>query len=390
MNSFERMRMAINHKEPDHVPYDLAGTTVTGICKQAFLNAMKERGLSTDYDQALCDPIQQIVTPAEETLLKLKVDTRRIGTRRVLDYEKIRTVDADGKMSLVDNWGCGWSMSTHEIYYSQFSSPLKGYDSITEGLEHWHVPDWGEKEIAIMEKDLEPLAERLGDFCGIADRNCAGITEMSTRVRSHELWYMDTLMDPDGVNALADEVAEHKIKYWTSLFDWIKKRGIADKILVASEADDLGTQVSTLIDPDQLRDFVIPKFKRIFTSIKQQMPGIKVFMHSCGSIRPIIPDLIEAGLDILNPVQFTAKDMELKGLKNDFGKDLVFWGGGVDTQSTLCKGTPEEVSDQVKRILDIMAPGGGFVFTPVHNVQNDVPAANFWAMWDTLQEYGKY
>ena len=110
-------------------------------------------------------------------------------------------------------------------------------------------------------------------------------------------------------------------------------------------------------------------------------------MHCCGSIRPIIPDLIDAGVDILNPVQFTAKNMELKGLKKDFGKDITFWGGGVDTQSTLNKGTPEQVRDEVKRIIDLMAPGGGFVFAPVHNVQEDVPPENFWAMWDALDEY---
>ena len=113
-------------------------------------------------------------------------------------------------------------------------------------------------------------------------------------------------------------------------------------------------------------------------------------MHCCGAIREVITDLIEAGVDILNPVQFTAKGMELVGLKKDFGDVLTFWGGGVDTQSVLNQGTAQQVEDQVKKILDIMAPGGGFVFAPVHNIQEDVPPANFWAMWDTLQEYGKY
>ena len=113
-------------------------------------------------------------------------------------------------------------------------------------------------------------------------------------------------------------------------------------------------------------------------------------MHTCGSVRVLLPDLIEAGLDIYNPVQFTAANMDLAGLKKDFGKDLVFWGGGVNTQSTLKNAPPEKVSDEVKRILDIMAPGGGFVFAPVHNIQEDVPPENFWAMWDTLMEYGKY
>ena len=113
-------------------------------------------------------------------------------------------------------------------------------------------------------------------------------------------------------------------------------------------------------------------------------------MHTCGSVRVLLPDLIEAGLDIYNPVQFTAVNMDLKGLKKDFGKDLVFWGGGVNTQSTLKTGSPQQVSDEVKKIIDILAPGGGFVFTTVHNIQEDVPPENFWAMWDTLMEYGKY
>ena len=113
-------------------------------------------------------------------------------------------------------------------------------------------------------------------------------------------------------------------------------------------------------------------------------------MHSCGAIREVIPDLIEAGLDILNPVQYTAYGMGLVDLKKDFGNDLVFWGGGVDTQTVLNSGSPELVRDIVKENLDILAPGGGFVFAPVHNIQDDVPPENFWAMWETLQEYGKY
>ena len=390
MNGFERIKTTLAHKEPDRVPYDLSGTTVTGICRGAFLNAMKERGLSTDFDPAECDPISQIVTPVEQTLRALKSDTRRIGARRIPRYEEIRVAEPDGAYSLTDYWDCGWRMGPGELYYSQFSYPLEAYPSISEGLRHWHVPEWDDNLTAQMESDIAPLAENIGDNCGIADRSCAGITEMSTRIRRHENWYMDTVLDPAGVEELAEQITVHKIQYWNALLSWIKDNGYAPKILVASECDDLGTQNSTLIDPDQLRLWIIPRFKRIFASIKKKLPGIHTFMHSCGAIRPIIPDLIDAGLDILNPVQFTAHDMDLKRLKADFGNDIVFWGGGIDTQSTLCKGAPDEVRDQVKRILDIMAPGGGYVFAPVHNIQDDVSAANFWAMWDTLMEYGKY
>ncbi|GAH13544.1 unnamed protein product, partial [marine sediment metagenome] len=102
------------------------------------------------------------------------------------------------------------------------------------------------------------------------------------------------------------------------------------------------------------------------------------------------PDLIEAGMDILNPIQVSAKGMDPKKLKKDFGKDLVLWGGGIDTQKVLPRLKPEQVKDEVKRMLDILAPGGGYVFATIHNIQADVPPENFWAMWETLREYGTY
>ena len=197
------------------------------------------------------------------------------------------------------------------------------------------------------------------------------------------------MVDPAGVEALLNVIVEDKLRYWDVVIDWALETGNAPMISVISEADDLGTQTSTIMDPAQIRKMIIPRFETIFAHVKKRLPHVKVFMHSCGAIRPLIPDLIEAGIDILNPVQFTAAGMGLEGLKRDFGDVLTFWGGGVDTQSTLNHGTPQEVADEVKRIIDILAPGGGFVFAPVHNVQDDVPPANFWAMWDALQEYGK-
>ena len=201
---------------------------------------------------------------------------------------------------------------------------------------------------------------------------------------------MDVLVDPEGVEALFDMIVEDKIRYWDSIIDWAIETGNEQKISVISECDDLGSQTSTIIDPSHLRQMVIPRFKTIFTHVKKRLPHVKTFMHSCGAIYELIPDLIEAGLDILNPVQFTATGMDLKELKRNFGDVITFWGGGVDTQSTLNNGNPKQVADEVKRIIDILAPGGGFVFAPVHNIQDDVPPENFWAMWDTLQEHGKY
>jgi uroporphyrinogen decarboxylase len=389
MTSKERLNTALNHNEADRIPYDLAGTTVTGINKKAFVRAMESRGLSTEYETKEVDPIQQIVTPVEATLEKLRSDTRRIGARRIPDYEQI-VVNNNGVLELTDIWGCLWKMnSLSDYYFNQYTFPIESYPSIEEGLKNYKIPSVSRhKEIII--KDLEEQVKNIDGYGVIADRNCAGLTETSLRVRGYQNWYIDTMTDMAGVEKLFDIILEYKISYWDLVTDWLIKNKLEDQVDVISECDDLGTQTSTLLEPDYLRKTVIPRFRTLWKHIRSKLPHVKVFMHTCGSVRELLPDLIEAGLDIYNPVQFTAANMELKGLKRDFGKDLVFWGGGINTQSTLKNGSVPEVKDEVKRIIDIMAPGGGFIYTPVHNVQEDIPAENFWAMWDTLMEYGKY
>ena len=389
MKSSERLNITLNHKEPDRVPYDLAGTTVTGINKKAFVRAMEYRGLSPEFDKKEIDPIQQIVTPVEETLRHLKSDIRRIGSRRIPDYEKIVTVK-DGVWELTDIWGCLWKMDeSKDFYFNQYSFPIEQFSSIYEGLQNYRFPKL-EYHSDLIRSDLSEQIQNIYDYGVIADRNCAGLTELSLRIRGYQNWYMDTMIDPTGVEKLLDLILEYKFNYWDLVIDWLIENNLQNRVSVISECDDLGTQTSTLLEPDYLRKTIIPRFGQLWLHIKKRLPDIKIFMHTCGSVRILLPDLIKAGLDILNPVQFTAANMELEGLKKDFGNDLVFWGGGVDTQSTLKNASPEHVKDEVKKILDIMAPGGGFVYAPVHNIQEDVPPENFWAMWDTLMEYGKY
>lgn len=389
MNSKERIIRSINHQEPDRVPYDLAGTTVTSITSNAYLRAMQYQGLSGEIGEDEIDPIQQIVTPGEENLRFLKSDTRRLGAKRIPDYKNIKSKNGEFT-EVIDFYGCGWRFyKGKDLYFNLTSSPLDKVDSLSGSLHLIKRPDW-DRYVLMLRKYLDEQVEQIGDFCGIADRHTAGLTESSLRIRGYENWFMDTVTDPAGVEALFDILVEDKIRYWDVIADWAAETGNMQKISVISECDDLGSQTATILDPETLRKMVIPRFSYIFTHIKKRFPRIKIFMHSCGAIREIIPDLIEAGVDILNPVQFTATGMELKGLKRDFGNDLTFWGGGIDTQSTLNNGTPQQVAEEVKRILDIMAPGGGFVFAPVHNIQDDVPPEIFWAMWETFQEYGKY
>lgn len=389
MNSRERIQLALDHHEPDRIPYDLAGTTVTAITKNAYVRAMQHRGLSKEIGDDEVDPIQQIVTPSEENLIFLKSDTRRIGAQRIPNYHNIRRVNGN-IIEVTDFYGCNWRYETgHDIYFHMIDSPLEKADSLSGGLHLLPQTNW-DSYVKILRRKLDLQIGKVGDFCGIADRNTAGLTENSLRIRGYENWFMDTMIDPDGVESLFDRIVDDKLRYWDAIIDWAIETGNTDKIQVISECDDLGSQATTIIDPDTLRQMVIPRFKTIFTHVKKRLPHVKTFMHSCGAIREILPDLIEAGLDILNPVQFTAAGMDLKGLKRDFGDVLTFWGGGVDTQSTLNNGNPQQVADEVKSIIDIMAPGGGFVFAPVHNIQDDVSPENFWAMWDTLQQYGKY
>lgn len=389
MNSKERIIKAINHQEPNYVPYDLAGTTVTAITKNAYQGAMRYKGLSTEFQTPEIDPISQIITPIEENLVHLKSDTRRIGAQRIPEYHKRKKV-AGQVETVTDFYGCDWEWDPRkDLYFNQISYPLEPYDTLSECVDKLYRPDWNDF-VKILHRDLANQIKLAEGYCCVADRHVAGLTENSLRIRGYEKWYLDTMMDPVGVEALLDIILEDKIKYWDAVIDWAIENGQEDQIDVIVECDDLGSQSSTIFDPDTLRQMIIPKFKTLFTHFKKRLPGVKTFMHSCGAIREIIPDLIDAGLDILNPVQYTANGMELSGLKKDFGKDMVFWGGGIDTQATLNNGTPQEVRDVVKRILDIMAPGGGFVFSPVHNIQDDVSPENFWAMWETLQEYGKY
>jgi uroporphyrinogen decarboxylase len=138
------------------------------------------------------------------------------------------------------------------------------------------------------------------------------------------------------------------------------------------------------------REQLKPRLKELFACMARLAPHARRFFHSCGNVRPLIPDFIELGVQILNPVHTRAAGMEPVALKRDFGEVLVFWGGGVDTQGVLPSGSPQEVREDVQRNIEVLAPGGGFVFTTVHNIQADVPPQNLIALWEALQEYGTY
>jgi uroporphyrinogen decarboxylase len=147
--------------------------------------------------------------------------------------------------------------------------------------------------------------------------------------------------------------------------------------------DDLGMQTGPMISPQMYRELFFPRHRKLYQRIKEKS-DMKVFLHSCGEISEFIPDLIEAGVDIINPVQTNTAGMEPARLKREFGRDIVFWGGGVDTQHVLPNGSPEEVRREVRRNAEIFMKDGGFVFSQVHNILAGVPAENIVSMYDAV------
>ncbi|NLB72889.1 MAG: hypothetical protein GX795_02505 [Firmicutes bacterium] len=212
-----------------------------------------------------------------------------------------------------------------------------------------------------------------------------GFFEMAFWVRGFEQFYMDLAGDHALACRVMDRLLEIEMNYYDLLLD-----RIGQHIDIVQEGNDLATQKGLMISPATYRQLVKPRQQKLYSFIKKKAPHVKIMLHSCGAVRDIIPDFIEVGVDILNPVQVSADGMDPAELKRDFGRDLTFWGGGVDTQSVLPHGTPQQVKDEVKKKIEQLAPGGGFVFAAVHNIQHDVPPENLVALWQAVEEYGYY
>ena len=213
---------------------------------------------------------------------------------------------------------------------------------------------------------------------------CAGILEVYSWVRGYTDFFTDLHLDQRRAAKMMDRLLDLQLGYWERALD-----AVGDLADVAFTADDFAGQQRLLISPGTYRALVKPRHRELFGFIHARSRA-RVFFHSCGAVRDVIPDLIEAGVDILNPVQVSASGMDTAALKREFGSDLTFWGGGVDTQYVLGQGTPLEVRDEVRRRVTDLKAEGGFVFSAVHNVQPDVPAANIVAMRQALAEFGGY
>ena len=385
MNSRERVLLALNHREPDRVPFDMGGTVVTGINVKAY-QALRDYLELPRIKPTVVDIVQQLAQVDNDVMDRLGVDVSNISPRSSASFQiEIREMEGGKHTYFYDEYGIGWRMpKIGGLYYDMFDHPLSG-DIDESDVESYILPDptdparfTGIREAAERVIKEEQRAVIVGNLS-------AGIFELYLWTRGFQRGYSDLIGNPALVQKILRRYLDMQLAYWEKMF-----AVLGDMIDVVQMADDFAGQNDMLISPGLYRKYLKPLHKQLFDFVHSR-GSAKVFLHSCGSIRKVIPDLIEIGLDIINPVQVSAAGMDSAELKREYGKDLTFWGGGVDTQRTFDGShTPEEVREDVKRRVTDLMPGGGFVFATVHNIQGNVPPENIIAMWETLHKYGAY
>ncbi len=382
--SRSRVEAALNHREPDRVPYDLGGTILTGIHQYAYRRLREHLGLP-EVEIALEDPIQQLARVHEDVKQRARVDVCGLNPTKPRGISRPAWSE-EGYDKLVDEWGIEWwKPQDGGFYYDMRRHPLAEVETVEE-LKKYKFPNPLDpaRYVGMAERADELMNQRQVAY--VLGRNAPGIWEIALWMRGFDNHFCDMIANVPLAEALLDTIMEVKMKYWEHALELVGENG-----MIVSEADDLASQNRCLCSPALYRKLIKPRHTQLFAWIKKKAKvPVKIFYHSCGAVRPLIPDLIESGIDILNPVQVSAAGMDTKELKREFGKDLTFYGGGVDTQRVLPRGSPQEVRDEVKRRIDDLAPGGGFIFNTVHNIQADVPPENIVAMWEAVQEFGVY
>lgn len=380
MTSRERVLLALDHKEPDRVPLDLGAGKSCKFTVTFYKKLLDYLGIEEDIQ--ICHQWAQLVYASEKVLNYLGTDVRSVLPKKILMGDKHeRKWEDENAYYYSTDFGTKYRMAKDNIYYDMYEYPLAGSEDQDEDEKYvWPTPF-----------QIDPAsradAERFradGFPTVVTEQYGNGFLQSGPMMYGYENWLVMLAADPERAESSMDLLLEQKKKYWDNHFQ--AYGGVLDFM---SENDDLGTQSSLFVSPNTLRNMIIPRHKELYRYVKSKY-GAKVVLHSCGAISEIIPDLIDAGVDALNPVQISAKGMDPKFLKKEFGSHITFWGGGVDTQSTLNNATPQEVKDEVKRNLDTFAPGGGYVFSMVHNVQADVPVENFIAMWEAYKDNCKY
>jgi uroporphyrinogen decarboxylase len=363
----------LRHEEPDRVPIDL-GAGTTGIEVEAYdrLKALLK------FESETKTFVRDHVEVDEALLQRFGIDTRYVRVGAPRGYRAQLAPDN----SYLDIWGVRWQKPASSLYWDMVSHPIA--EPTRESLRKYRWPDPHDPgRIDGLKERASALAEQ-GEYAVVLDNTGFGAFEQGWALRGFENFYTDLVAERGFAEALMQGVADYQI----ALYERVLAE-VGPYVNVVMVAEDLGSQAGPLISPETYRGMIKPVQKRIWQFIKSKTRA-RLFLHTCGSVRRFIPGLIELGVDILNPVQVAAAGMDPGELKREFGKDLTFWGGGCDTQRVLTFGTPEDVEREVRQRIAALAPGGGFVFNQIHNIQPGVPAVNILRMFEAAHRYGKY
>jgi len=333
----------------------------------------------------MLDPVQQLVRPSEDILGMLHVDFRYVTSKGPKDFDgTIRQEFRKGELwhDLRDEFGVVWSMPDKQQLYMDISyHPLAG--ATKEDIVSYPFPDGSDPDRFEGVRDEVLKLQRNTPYA--VSTGIGGVVyEICWYMRGLERWYMDMMENPSFCEALLDRVLKFWLDYYTGFM-----REIGDIIDVVMIGDDLAGQNGPLFPPEFYRSVVKPRQKKLVQHIKS-LTSSKIWYHTCGSAIEYIPDLMDNGIDILNPVQIAAQGMDPGLLKSKFGKELVFWGGGIDSQHILPFVSAKEVKSHVKINMEAFKAGGGYVFNNVHNIQAGVPPENILAMYEAAYEYGAY
>ncbi len=403
MTSRERVRAVLEGKTPDRVPIDFGATEVTGIHGVAYNTLKKHLGVANGRTRMVNLYMQtaEIEEPVRQRfsadMVGLSIGAKEYRQATLPDGSACEfpaqwapMQEEDGSEALMGMGGEPIIRRLKDSYWFSPAGPLFPFIEQPEDVPKYESILKIMDRSSFLDEPIEALgarAKKLYEETDYALVGCFGghVFAASQLVRGMPNYMCDIMMNPALVEALANCLADSHIAEFEH---YIEHMG--PYVDVVTVADDLGMQSGPQVDPALWRKLVKPAMARLYGFMKSKMGSTKLFLHSCGSVYDFIPDLIEMGVDALNPVQVSAANMDSAKLKAEFGNDIIFWGGGCDTQNVLPSGSVEDVREEVKRRVGDFAPGGGFVFTQVHNLQPGVPPENIVAMYETALEVGGY
>ena len=385
MEPRERVVTSLNHERPDRIPRDIGSLPVTGVHARAYEDYLEEYSPETLRDKTVdvSDVIQQLATIHEETLQRWKVDTRGVAARPGSGWD-LEISETEKHHKFTDEWGITWAKPKKSGYYYDIrENPLSGEISEADVRNYpWPDPE-DEARVDGLRNEISELIKQDRYFISMTGLG-PGIYELAQWLRGYKDLWLDFLRNGDLAHLILEKVTKMKLQFWEMAL-----AEVGDLIDTVYMADDIGNQDNLQISLDTYREFIKPYHKRVFNFIKDRAPSrVFIFYHSDGAIREAIPDLIDAGIDALNPVQVSASGMDPESLIEEFGGDLAFWGAGANPHGTLLNGDINDVAREIRSRIDLFGQNGGWVFAPIHNIQPDVEPGKIKAMIDTLDSYG--